>query len=454
MGKVIKIKKGLDILIKGEASGFISSAPLANTFAIKPSDFNGLLPKLEVAVGDEVKAGDPLFHDKSNPSIKFTAPVSGEIVAINRGEKRVIQEIVILADKKNSFKNFGTTPLNALSEEAVKEKMLLSGAWVHLKQRPFNIIADPNVKPKAIFISGFNTAPLSADINLQLANKSDIFQIGIDILNKLANGNVFIGLPADKPLIDTLKNCKNTTNSFFDGPHPSGLVGVQIHFTRPINKGDYVFTIAPQDVLIIGKLFKEGIYDTKKLVALVGSSFKTNAYIETYVGTSIGDIIKTNLNEGKNRIISGNILCGTQIKEDNYLGFYDDTLTIIPEGDEAEFLGWLLPTYPRPSASRAFVWLSRLFQKGKESGFEVNANMHGEERAYVVTNEYEKVMPMDILPNYLIKAIMANDIDKMEQLGIYEVVEEDLALCEFVCTSKIDVQSILRKGLNYALKEA
>jgi len=454
MDKVINLKKGLNLSLTGQASGFVRDKALSATFAIKPTDFTNLIPKLAVKVGDEVKAGDVLFFDKKNEDIKFTAPVSGEVVAINRGAKRVIQEIVILADKQTKYKQFNAKSSISEGYESVKQQMLSSGAWCLLRQRPFNVVADPSTKPKAIFVSGFNSGPLAADVNVMLESESTNFQTGIDALNTLTEGNVHLGLPAEGLVSPVLKQAKNAKKHSFKGPHPAGNVGVQIHFINPINKGDIVYTISPQDVVVLGRLFNEGIYNTTQLVALSGSEFNSTCYVRTPKGAKIEHLSSDNLKSDDARLISGNILTGERLNTENYLGFYDNNLTAIPEGDHSEFLGWLLPTYERPTASRAFVWLKRLFAQGTAEGFKVNANMHGEERAYVVTGEYDRVMPMDILPNQLIKSVLANDIDKMEELGIYEVVEEDLALCEFICTSKMPVQQILRDGLNYIQKEA
>ena len=330
-----------------------------------------------------------------------------------------------------------------------------SGAWAHLKERPFNKVANPDSKPKGIFVSCFNSAPLAASENVIIGEEKEAFQTGIDILNTLTEGSVHLGLPAEEVSNDIFTSVNNAELHYFKGKHPAGNVGVQIHHIDPINKDDVVFTLTPQDVLVIGRLFTKGVYDTTKIIALCGTAFKENKYVKTFAGSQIKNFTENGIEAEKEiRLISGNILSGEKISEDSYLGFYDNTITAIPEGNEYEFLGWLLPTYERPTASRSFVWLKRLFSPGVEEGFEVNANMHGEERAYVVSEQYDKVMPMDIMPTQLIKSIMANDIDKMEQLGIYEVVEEDLALCEFVCTSKIPVQQILRDGLNYLEKEA
>jgi len=375
-------------------------------------------------------------------------------VAINRGTKRVIQEIVILADKQIKFKQFDAKSSISKGVDSVKEQMLLSGAWTLLRQRPFNVVADPNAKPKGVFISGFNSKPLGADVNVMLGSENANFQAGIDALNTLTDGHVHLGLPTEGAINSALTNATNVKKHYFNGPHPAGNVGVQIHFIDAINKGDTVYTMSPQDVVILGRLFNEGIYNTSQVVALSGSEFTSNCYISTPKGAQIEHLISNNLKSEDARLISGNILTGEKVNKETYLGFYDNNLTAIPEDTSPEFLGWLLPTYERPSASRTFVWFKRLLAKGRAEGFNVNTNMHGEERAYVVTGEYDKVMPMDILPNQLIKSVLANDIDKMEELGIYEVVEEDLALCEFICTSKMPVQQILRDGLNYIQIEA
>lgn len=454
MSKVIKLKRGLDLSLAGQAKGFVQDIEAPTTFALKPTDIIGITPKLSVKEGAEVKAGDPLFYDKRNESVLFCSPVSGEVVAINRGAKRVIEEIVVLADKKIEFKKFDVSGAIEQGADAVRSILLESGAWAHLRQRPFNRVPQPDVTPKAIFVSCFNSSPLSADENLVVGQDKDLFQMGIDALNTLIEGNVHLGLPYEEAINPVFEQVERVDRTYFEGKHPAGNVGVQIHHVNPINKGETILTLTPQDVLVIGRLFKNGIYDTQKVVALSGTGFSENRYVRTFAGAQIKSFTSNALSSDNQRIISGNILSGTKVAEESYLGFYDNVITAIPEGDEYEFLGWLLPTYERPTASRAFVWLKRLFAKGREDGFEVNANMHGEERAYVVSEQYDKVMPMDILPTQLIKSIMANDIDKMEQLGIYEVVEEDMALCEFVCTSKIPVQQVLRNGLDYIEKEA
>lgn len=449
MSRTIKLTKGFDIKLEGEAIRFTENRQLAQHYAIKPVDFRGIVPKLAIEEGSEVKAGDVLFSSKSDERVKITSPVSGEIAEIKRGPKRVIEQIRIIADKKNDYKSFGTTLVSEMSVEEIKSKLLDSGVWIHIKQRPFNRIASPDAQPKNIFISGFDSSPLGVDFNYIVEGKGKLFQAGVDVLKRLTIGKVYLSLSKNGLHADEFTHCKNVELNYFDGPHPAGNVGVQIHHLAPINKGETVWTLTPQDVIIIGRLFEEGIYNPEKLIALCGSQAGKKCYYPYRTGANIAPILENNLEKGANRIISGNVLTGTKISEDDTLGFYDNQITVIPEGEDQEFLGWLIPTYERPSFSKTF--LSYLMPNKK---YKVNTNMHGEHRAFVVTGEYEKVLPMDILPLYLLKAILANDIENMEALGIYEVVEEDFALCEFICTSKMPLQSIIRQGLNIVESEA
>ncbi len=446
MSETIKLRKGLNIKLKGSANPRTESLPIPKMVALKPTDFPGLTPKLKVKTDELVKAGDALFYDKYHPEIIFTAPVGGKVVSVNRGERRRILEVVIETDEKAGSAEFTKADPNSLSGDKVKEAILNSGLWPFIKKRPYGIVASPNEKPRAIYISTFDTAPLAPDYGFILEGQMGTFQKGIDALAKLTEGKVFLGVNENSKFASV----KNVVVNTFDGPHPSGNVGVQIHNTNPINKGEVVWTVNVQDVLFIGRLFETGKVDFTKTVAFTGSEVKEPRYIKTVLGSQVSELINGNLApaNSKQRIISGNVLTGTKVRPEGFLGFYDSQITAIPEGDEYELLGWSTPGVDKFSASKTFF--SKLFPK-KE--YEMNANLHGGERAFVMTGQYEKLVPMDILPVYLLKAILVNDIDKMEQLGIYDVIEEDFALCEYACTSKIKVQDILRNGINVMIKE-
>ncbi|NHB67244.1 Na(+)-translocating NADH-quinone reductase subunit A [Perlabentimonas gracilis] len=450
MPKVFKIRKGLNIPLKGEAEKVFTRAELAEFYAVKPTDFPGLTPKLSVAEGDKVKVGTPLFYDKYRTSIYFTSPVSGVVHLIRRGERRKILEVVVKTDNSQDFEEFGRSNPKELSREQVVERMLKAGLWPTLRQRPYSIIANPEDKPKAIHISGFDTSPLSPDLDFAVKDEGEAFQAGIDALNQLAEGNVNLNLNADYPPSSVYTKVKGVKFNYFSGPHPAGNVGVQIHHVAPINKGDLIWVVNPLDVIIIGRLFLRGIYDATKVIALAGSEVQKPRYFIVKTGASIANIIADNVtkNPEELRFISGNVLTGAKIEPDGFLGFYDNMVTVIPEGNYYEFLGWAQPGFKKYSFTSAF--LSSLLPGRK---YTLDTNLHGGERAYVVTGQYEKVLPMDIYPVHLIKAILAKDIDKMENLGIYEVAEEDFALCEYVCTSKTNVQEIIREGLDLMIKE-
>ncbi len=446
MSEVIKIRRGLDIRLKGHAEKVFGKASQPQLYALKPGDFQGVMPKMVVKEGDKVKAGSVLFFDKHQPNVKFVSPVSGEFVSLNRGERRRILETVVKSDGKNESIDFGVQSISKLSREAVVNRLLESGAWPYLRQRPYGIIARTTDTPKAIFISGFDTAPLAPDYDFILEGQQNDFQSGIDILKKLCD-NIHIGIN-NKAASPIFTNTKGVTLHRFEGPHPAGNVGIQIHKVQPINKGEKVWSIQPHAVVTIGRLFTTGKHDFSRVVAVTGSEIEKPLYYRTTLGTSVAPFLKNNLKKGHIRIISGNVLTGSQIHNDGYLGFYHSQITAIPEGDEYELLGWALPGFDKFSASRSFFsWL----QPNKE--YRLNANMHGGKRAIVVSGEYESVLPMDILPEQLFKSILVEDIDKMEQLGIYELIEEDVALCEFVCTSKMHLQSILRNGIELMMKE-
>jgi len=449
MSEHIKIKQGLNLKLIGEAEKSVMDLPVAETFAIKPKDFVEMTPKLLVKVGANVVAGTPLFYDKNNESVLFCSPVSGEVIEIVRGAKRVILEIKILADREIKYLSFTKANPNQLSRKEIIEQLLKSGIWPFIRQRPYGTIANPGDKPKAIFISAFDTNPLAPDNDFILSGKETRFQTGINALQQLTTGKIHLNVQANNSRVPAFSQVKNVQINTISGPHPAGNVGVQIHHIDPINKGEAVWYMSPQDVVIIGKLFDEGVFDASRTIAVAGSQVDNPKYYKTIVGSCIKNILDdARIKKGDNRIISGSILSGSQIPVDGYLGFYDSQITVIPEGNEYEFMGWLAPGLDKFSVSRTFFsWLTP-YKK-----YDLNTNLHGEERPFVMTGQYEKVFPMDIYPVQLLKSILIEDIDMMEKLGIYEVAEEDFALCELVCTSKIRSQEIIRHGLDMVRKE-
>ncbi len=451
MSDTIKIRKGFNINLAGKAALNVVDDKLPETVAIKPYDFRDILrPKVVVDVGDTVKAGTPILFDKRNENIKYTAPVSGEIVEVKRGEKRKLLEIVILVDKTIEYESFPkhtVSELKSISREEAQEVMLKSGVWPQLVQRPFGIVADPETTPKSIFISGFDTHPLAPDYDFLLKEQGNYFEAGIEVLKKFTSGHVHLSISADREISKIFTKVSGVDLHKFSGPHPSGNVGVQIHHIDPINKGDIVWTINPYGVVQIGKLILDGKYDASKLVAVTGYEIKEPQYYKTYIGGCVYKLIDNNLNNPveKVRIISGNVLTGYKLEPKGYVGFYDHMITVIKEGAEYDFLGWIKPSSKRLSFQRAVGLLSFM---NPNQEFKLDTNTRGEERAFVQTGIFEKVTPMDILPVHLLKAIMAEDYDEMEALGIFEVVEEDLALCEFVDVSKHNIQEIVRDGIN------
>ena len=441
------IKKGLDIKLLGEAEKTIVDLN-AEKFAIKPPDFIGCFPKVIVKEGDDVKAGTPLYFDKYRDNIIFTSPVSGKVEAIKRGPKRRLLEIIIDSDGKNEAIDFGSSKINSLKKDEIVEKMLKSGVWPVLRQRPYSVIANPNETPKAIFVAAYDTSPLAPDFDLIVHGQGDEFQAGLDVLTKLTEGIVHLNVDANRTTSKVFLNSKNVQINTFSGPHPSGNVSVHISKVDPINKGDIVWYLYPQDVLTIGKLFLEGKYDSSRVIALAGSEVKNPKYFKTFVGASITNMVADNTSKGDNRFISGTVLTGEKIEKDGFVGFYDSMVTVIPEGNHHEFFGWLLPGFGKFSFSKTFpAWLT------PNKKYKVDTNLHGGVRAYVMTGKFEKVFPFDIYPLQLIKAVLVEDIDLMENLGIYEIDHEDFALCEVIDTSKTEIQSIIRKGLDMMRQE-
>ena len=447
MSKQIKLRKGFDINLAGKADRKIAEAPQPETFAYKPTSFHGILrPKLLVNEGDTVKAGTPILFDKKNDRVMHVAPVSGEITEIRRGEKRKLLEVVILADREIEYETFESNlEPDTMSREQIVAHLLASGTWVNITERPYGVIANPEATPKSIFISCFDSHPLAPDYNFIFKGEDEYFQLGLEVLKKLTSGRVNLGVSGGADNLPMFTKASGVDVHTFSGPHPAGNVGVQIHHIDPIGKGDIVWTLNPFGVIQIGKLFKEGKYDSSKMVAVTGSEIKNPQYYKTYIGANIKNMIANNLSGDHVRYISGNVLTGTRIDADGFINHNDHQLTVIPEGDYYEMFGWIKPTFNKLSFQRAFGLFSFL-NPNKE--YVIDTNTKGQPRAFVQTGVFEKVMPMDILPTYLFKAILAEDYDEMEALGIYEVVEEDVALCEYVDVSKHDIQEILREGLD------
>ncbi len=446
MTKVYKIKRGLDIKLKGRAHAIIMQGhPQPKEYALLPSDFSGLVPKLLVKEGNVIKAGEPLFYDKNQPEVMFTSPVSGVVKEIKRGERRRILAVIVeKAEGDTQYASFDVDE-NAPVEE-IRKVMLQAGVFPAIKQRPYDVVADPSQMPKAVFVSAFDTAPLALDYDFIIEKDPEAFSKGLAVLAKFAPLYLNVGSNSGSRLFEGVENL---IVSKFKGVHPASNVGVQINKIAPVNKGETVWTIRPEDVIILGRLFLDKRYDSRILTAVCGSEVNTPSYVELPKGFALQDIVKNNAKDDTTvRIISGNVLTGEKKDEDGFMGFYANQLTLIPEGNEYEFLGWALPGFGKMSMSKTFFsWLT------PNREYRLSANLRGEERAFVVSDEYAKVFPMDILPVQLLKAILARDIDRMEQLGIYEVAPEDFALCEFVCTSKIESQKIVREGLDYLKKE-
>ena len=448
MSLTINLKKGFDLNLAGKPTEKILPSDTPETISLKPDNFHGITrPKLLVEIGDNVKAGTPLMYDKLQENVRFVSPVSGEVVEINRGAKRKLLEIKVLVDKDIDFEDFkkhSISDIGNLSREDIVGQMASGGVWVNLIQRPYGTIPEITQTPKAIFISAFDSHPLAPSYDILLKDQGQYLQAGIDVLKKLTSGAVHLNIKAGDEVSGLFSGLQGIQINKFSGPHPSGNVGTQIHHVDPINKGEFVWTCSPYGVAQIGKLFLDGRYDASKLVALTGSSLKETGYIHTYMGAHLGKVLENRMESGPTRVISGNVLTGESVGKDGHLGFFDHQVTVIPEEEEEEFFGWIKPTTNKLSFHRSFGLLS--FLNGKKE-YTVTTNTHGEKRGFVMTGAFEQVVPMDVLPTYLFKAIIANDYDEMEALGIYELIEEDVALCEFIDVSKNDLQELLREGI-------
>lgn len=450
MPEIIKIRKGLDIKLTGEAERRVVRMPLAESYGISPLDFEGFTPKLLVKPGDRVKAGTAVFFDKNRPDIVITSPVSGTVETVERGEKRKLLSVVVAADPEQEQERFDIPSIASASREEVIGLLLRSGMWPFIVQRPYGIIADPAQMPKAVFVSGFDSAPLAPDMDFALADQAADLQKGIEVLRKLTTGKVHLGLRAGSDGVTT--KLEGADRHWFKGPHPAGNVGVHINRIDPINKGELVWTVGIQDLAIIGRLFNTGKVDMRRTYALTGSEILEPCYVSAIAGAPYVQLLRGQVRHQQGgsrvRIISGNVLSGKKADARSYVALNASHVTVIPEGDKYEFLGWAMPRLDKFSVSHTyFSWLM------PKRRYTLDTNMHGGHRPYIVTGLFERYVPMDIYPMYLLKACLAGDIDKMENLGIYEVVEEDLALCEFVDPSKNDVQKTIRDGINLMIKE-
>jgi len=450
-----KLTKGYDVKLAGKTDKFRSPAERSQFYALQPPDFPGIKPKLEVEVGTIVKIGTPLFIDKQNADIKFVAPASGVVSGITRGERRSIQEIIIKTDDRDEYEEFTSYDAkkieNATREELIKE-MLSGGIWPYIRQRPFSRIADATAQPRDIFIVGMDTAPLAPDYKMLLDGQEDYFALGLKILARLTEGKLFLsvdGSAEERP--KAFENLEGVEVHTFAGPHPVGNPSVFMHHVKPINVGEIVWYIYAAHVALIGKFFQYGKFPIERLIAVAGSSIREG--IRKYYDVRLGLPIQALVNEGalsdeNVRYISGNVFSGRKLYENGFMGFYDNLLTVIPESTQRDFFGWLTPGLKDESFSRTF--LSRFFRSDE---YVKDTRMHGGKRAFIQTGDYEKLMPMDILPSHLVKAIMAEEIEDMIGLGLLEVDEEDFALCSYICPSKIDFGDYIRQGLEILEKE-
>lgn len=446
MTQSFKIRKGHDIKLVGDAPQTKLGTVSSTTYAVSPLDFPGITPKLAVKAGNQVKAGDTLFFDKDRPEVKICSPVSGEVAEVKRGAKRKILSVVVLADSKIEYADHGSLDLGKADRDAVANHLANSGAGALITSRPYGVVASMGETPRDIFVNGVQSGPLAGDLAYQLEGKEAAIAAGYEALAALTEGKVYVSQDADAP-VSALNHDKATSVSF-SGKHPKGLVGTQIAQIAPINKGEVVWTVNAVDLPVIGEAVLSGKYVPEYKVAITGSRATNAGYATMLQGVNLSTFLSENVNTENTRIIAGDVLTGTQLSADGNLSFGKSQITAIPEGNTTEFFGWVLPGFGKFSTNRAF-W-GWLFPNRK---YDLDTNLHGEERAFVVTGEYDKFIPMDIFPQHLIRSIMIGDIEKMEQLGIYEVVPEDFALAEVACTSKLPLQQIVRDGLNDLRKE-
>ena len=446
MTKIIKLHRGLTINLKGVAKKEKMEVKTDTVYALQPDDFEGVKPKVVVKEGDKVKAGDALFVNKAYPEVKFASPVSGTVKLIERGERRKVLSIQVEADEKQEYVDFGKKDASKLSGEEVKQALLEAGLFGYINQLPYAISTNPQTEPKTIFVSALRDMPLAGDFEYEVQGQEQDFQTGLLALSKIAK--VYVGVGKDSQLVQEFNGSENVEFVVFSGKCPAGNVGVQVNHIDPVNKGEVVWTVDPTAVLFFGRLFNTGKIDLTRTLALAGSEVKSPAYFDAMVGAKVDINANVNVN-GNIRIIAGNPLTGKP-QTSTVIGAHQSEITVIPEGDDAdEILGWIMPRFKQFSVNRSyFSWLCP-----KKDGYTLDARIKGGERHMIMSGEYDKVLPMDIYGEYLIKAIIAQDIDKMEALGIYEVSPEDFALAEFVDSSKLELQKIVREGLDMLRKE-
>ena len=448
MVNVIKLRKGLDINLKGAADlKKVEAAPVSH-YALLPSGFVGVIPKVTVKVGDKVQAGEPLFVNKAYPEVRFASPVSGTVTAVVRGERRKVLAVEVEADAEQTSHDYGRKDPSSLDADGVKNALLEAGLFGFIDQLPYAVSTTPNTKPKSIFVSALRDKPLAADFEFELKGNEQDFQTGLTALSRIAT--VYLGIgPAQTST--ALTEAKDAEVTVFDGPCPAGNVGVQVNHLDPVNKGEVVWTVDPSVVIFIGRLFNTGRVDLTRTIAIAGSEMKSPAYADVKVGANIGEVLGDGVKSDRDvRLLDGNPLTGRKVSKADYLSAHTSEITAIPEGDDVnEFAGWIMPRLKEFSTSRSyFSWFF-----GKKKQYDLDARIKGGERHMIMSGEYDKVLPMDIYGEYLIKALITGDIDKQEQLGIYEVSPEDFALPEFVDSSKLPLQQIVREGLDILRKE-
>ena len=449
MANLFKLRKGLDINLAGKAERKKSQLKSNGKYALQPECFTGVVPKVVVKEGDKVKAGDALFINKNYPEIKFASPVSGTVTAVERGERRKVLAVKVEADATQVFTDFGVKDVKKLSGDEVKASLLEAGLFGYINQLPYDVVTTPDSNPKAIFVSALRDKPLAADFDFELEGQEKEWQAGLTALSKMAK--TYLGIGAKQESVKALAGAEDVEVNVFDGPCPAGNVSVQVNHVSPVNKGEVVWTVDPSAVIFFGRLFLTGKVNLRRTVALVGSEVKQPQYADMLVGEELQTLLSNSYDNKHNvRIINGNVLTGRITTKDGFLGAHSSEITVIPEGDNAdELAGWIMPRFNQFSVNRSyFSWLF-----GKKKAYALDARVKGGQRHMIMSGEYDKVIPMDIYPEYLVKAIITGNIDKMEQLGIYEVSPEDFALAEFVDSSKLELQRIVREGLDMLRRE-